>query len=558
VPVNTRVPLFTSVAILLAASGLTATSTMAETIQTDEYIYIGVEAEAFDTQDERWVVTDANTPAIEQDPDGNHSDTSSGGVYLELLPDIRVTHADPMSPPTAFWGQAGTGPELSYTVTFPEAGRYYVHGRAFSTGTEDNGLHIGLNNQWPVSGRKMQFCTAAKRAWTWRSSQRDAGGNGSCGVEKTIWLDIPSAGVHTINISAREDGFELDRFALIKDKSGNTRVCSPKNVNEVTCRNGSIESADEFVDLRLLSTVDTDQGSVGDVVNFTTTLENLDAFDTANDIEITISAGAGASFSTSHNECSTAGESLVCSVAKQAPTSPSENETFEYSMVVSEAGEYVVETVVTSTEVDEFPENNTVVQSLVFDAVDTSTDVNVVLTASSNQLTVGDSSDLTINITNTGDFDAADVTATLTIPSGISIASLPANCDSAATISCNFGSVTSSSSETSTITITADEQTIGNVLVSIAASNDQDAGNNSAGLSISVEAEMGGQTTGTTTGNTTANTSGGETGSPSPAPTGPVTQRGGAIELMMLALLLLVGSARLYGLHQRKLAVVRK
>jgi len=553
VPANLRIPLFTSAAILLACGGLTTTSAFAETIQTDEYIYIGVEAEAFDTQDDRWVVTDASTPAIEQDPDGNHSDTSSGGVYLELLPDIRVTHADPMSPPTAFWGAAGTGPELSYTVTFPEAGRYYVHGRAFSTGTEDNGLHVGLNNQWPVSGRKMQFCTAAKRAWTWRSSQRDAGGNGSCGIEKTIWLDIPTAGVHTVNISAREDGFELDRFALIKDKSGNTRICSPKNVNEVTCRNGSIESADEFIDLRLLSSVDTDQANVGDTVNFTTTLENLDAFDTATDIEITISAGVDATFSSSNSHCDAVADTLVCTVNQQAPTSPSENETFEYSLVVSEAGEYVVETVATATQVDEAPENNTVIQSLVFDAVDISTEVSASLTASNTQLVIGDTTDLTVEIDNSGDLEALDVTATIVLPVGMSLSTSPSNCNGSRIVSCNFGSIQSNSSEAKTLGLTADAIGAGIAQVSIAASNDISATNNDGSVGFNVEAEMGGQTGGNpdvTPGSVTGETTG--------TPDTEVTKRGGAIELALLLLMLVVGSTRLYGLHQRKLVVLRK
>ena len=403
-PANTYVPLLTSAAILLGSCGLMTQSAHAETIETDEYIYIGVEAEAFDTGEERWVVTDSATPAIAEDPDGNHSDTSSGGVYLELLPDIRVTHEDAFSPPTAFWGQAGQGPKASYTVTFPEAGRYYVHGRAYSTGTEDNGLHIGLNNDWPLSGRAMQFCTASAKAWTWRSSQRDAGGNGSCGIEKTIYLDIPTAGDHTITISAREDGFELDRFAMIKGKSGNTRICSPLNVNEVTCKNGSIESADGFVDLRLLSTPDTTQASVGDSVNFTATLENLDAFDTATDIEISVSAGAGATLSTADSKCSSTGSNLVCTVAQQAPTASNVNESFEFSMVVSEAGEYVVEASATATETDELPDNNTVSQSLVFDAADTSTELGVEISATATTLNVNDSTVLTVVVNNTGSF----------------------------------------------------------------------------------------------------------------------------------------------------------
>jgi len=197
---------------------------IAQTVQTNEYIYIGIEAEDHISKDDRWVLTDPSTPAILEDPDGNHSDGAGGSKYLELLPDVRVTHEDEFGPPTAYWGQPGQGPGAEYLVDIPEPGRYYVHVRAYSTGTEDNGMHVGLNGQWPESGQRMQFCSAAKRAWWWGSAQRDAGGNGSCGIEKSIWLDVPTAGVHTFEISAREDGFEIDRVALIKDLSNNTRV----------------------------------------------------------------------------------------------------------------------------------------------------------------------------------------------------------------------------------------------------------------------------------------------------------------------------------------------
>ena len=548
-PANTYVPLLTSATILLGSCGLMTQSAHAETIETDEYIYIGVEAEAFDTGEERWVVTDSATPAIAEDPDGNHSDTSSGGVYLELLPDIRVTHEDAFSPPTAFWGQAGQGPKASYTVTFPEAGRYYVHGRAYSTGTEDNGLHIGLNNDWPLSGRAMQFCTASAKAWTWRSSQRDAGGNGSCGIEKTIYLDIPTAGDHTITISAREDGFELDRFAMIKDKSGNTRICSPLNVNEVTCKNGSIESADGFVDLRLLSTPDTTQASVGDSVNFTATLENLDAFDTATDIEISVSAGAGATLSTADSKCSSTGSNLVCTVAQQAPTASNVNESFEFSMVVSEAGEYVVEASATATETDELPDNNTVSQSLVFDAADTSTELGVEISATATTLNVNDSTVLTVVVNNTGSFTATGANASIALPAGLSVISMPSGCGGLTTILCGLDEIDAQQSSSLVFGLTATAAGSGNAEASITAANDQGVANNSASVAVTVAEAMGGETGGTDTGGdgSTGDTTGKADGSDA-----------GAAELALLLLLLLAVSARLYWLHQRDLVVLRK
>ena len=77
-----------------------------------DYIAIVIEAEDHSTREDRWILTDATTPAQEQDPDGNHSDGAVGGVYLELLPDVRVTHDDPFGPPTAIWNVLCAHPRL--------------------------------------------------------------------------------------------------------------------------------------------------------------------------------------------------------------------------------------------------------------------------------------------------------------------------------------------------------------------------------------------------------------------------------------------------------------
>jgi len=330
-------PLLLSVAVLPQMA-------VAQTVQTNEYIYIGMEAEDHIQKNDRWVTTTPTTPAVEQDPDGNHSDQASGSTYLELLPDVRVTHEDPFGPPTAYWGRGGQGPDAHYQVNFPEPGRYYVHVRAYSTGTEDNGMHVGIDGTWPASGQRMQFCSASKRAWWWSSAQRDAGGNGSCGVEKTIWLDVDSAGMHTVSISAREDGFEIDRFALIKDLSDNTRICSPQNITDVNCRNGSIESADGFVDLRVRlaaevvgadpeveppNPVEVDEGSD---ITLTAKIENLDGFDTATDIVLTLSPVAGDWLTTAmDSRCSAVGDTFECNLNQLHPTAPNEYEPFVFT-----------------------------------------------------------------------------------------------------------------------------------------------------------------------------------------------------------------------------------
>ena len=216
----------TAIVCSLAGVCLSLSVAQADTRITDEYIAIDFDAESFSSSDERWVLTVPGTAQTADDPDPNHSDLAIGNAYLELLPDIRVTHADPTSPPVAFWSNPGIGPTLEYEVDFPEAGRYHVHVRALSTGTEDNGIYVGLNDEWPASGLRLQFCTAGQ-GWRYSSRQRDSGNNGPCGVEKTIWVTVENPGLNTVKFSAREDGFEIDHVMLIKDKSNNTRVLQP-------------------------------------------------------------------------------------------------------------------------------------------------------------------------------------------------------------------------------------------------------------------------------------------------------------------------------------------
>lgn len=184
---------------------------------------VAFEAEHFVTNDDQgtpraWYLTAAGmVPGVTPDPDEPHHDSASGGVYLEGLPDTRVTHDDPLRNGESFFNNGGEGPMLTYRVVFTTPGRYYVHARAYSTGTEDNGVHVGIDGAWPDSGRRIQWCSGKNR-WTWSSAQRDSGGS-ACGTEHTIWIEVPTAGEHEIHFSMREDGFELDKLILTTDDS---------------------------------------------------------------------------------------------------------------------------------------------------------------------------------------------------------------------------------------------------------------------------------------------------------------------------------------------------
>jgi hypothetical protein len=148
----------------------------------------------------------------------NHALSAGKNTYLECLPDTRVTHDDKLINGENFSNKAGEIAVLSYKVNFTTTGRFYVWVRAYSTGSEDNGIHVGIDNQWVESGKRMQWCEG-KNKWTWASKQRTE--KNHCGEPFKIYLDIEKTGEHLIQFSMREDGFEFDKFILTTDKNFN-------------------------------------------------------------------------------------------------------------------------------------------------------------------------------------------------------------------------------------------------------------------------------------------------------------------------------------------------
>lgn len=176
--------------------------------------YVVIEAESFHRQipsgHREWIRSGSTTPRFGSDPDSMEHHTANGGEFLELLPDTRITHDDELRHGINFSNEPGLA-VLEYRVRFKTTGRYYVWVRAFSTGTEDNGIHVGIDGTWPISGRRMQWCEG-KNQWTWESKQRTE--ENHCGEPMKIYLDITEPGIHTIQFSMREDGFAFDTFVL--------------------------------------------------------------------------------------------------------------------------------------------------------------------------------------------------------------------------------------------------------------------------------------------------------------------------------------------------------
>lgn len=178
---------------------------------------VSVEAEQFIKQEKdeirKWYVIDEVTVLLYKGVDSLQCATASENAFIAVLPDTRKTHDDKLIRDKNFSNEPGKMAIVSYPIQFTNPGKYYVWVKACSTGSEDNGIHVGLNGEWPESGQRMQWCEG-KNQWTWASKQRTD--TVHCGEEKLIFLDIPTPGIHTVSFSMREDGFRFDEFILCK------------------------------------------------------------------------------------------------------------------------------------------------------------------------------------------------------------------------------------------------------------------------------------------------------------------------------------------------------
>lgn len=197
-----------------------------EPLASDELVFeevdgvLAVEAEHFYKQNKdetrRWYIhSSKQLSEVTPDGDPGHVAGASGGAYLEVLPDTRRTHDDKLISGTNFSNSPGQLAVLYYKAYFNTPGRYYVWVRAYSTGSEDNGIHVGLDGEWPDHGQRMQWC-AGKKQWFWESKQRTQ--EVHCGVAHEIYIDVKEAGEHELMFSLREDGFEFDKFILTQDR----------------------------------------------------------------------------------------------------------------------------------------------------------------------------------------------------------------------------------------------------------------------------------------------------------------------------------------------------
>jgi hypothetical protein len=131
---------------------------------------------------------------------------ASGSSYMAALPDSGANHNT-----TAY---VTNGARLDYRVVFAAAGTNYVWLRGGDPRGDGNGdsVHAGINGVSPASATRIDGAPSFNIAtgWNWV---------GNIQGDTRAFINVPSAGEHTVNVWMREDGFLLDKIILTTDSA---------------------------------------------------------------------------------------------------------------------------------------------------------------------------------------------------------------------------------------------------------------------------------------------------------------------------------------------------
>ena len=126
----------------------------------------------------------------------------SGTGYIEASP------ADTNSTTTVTTNWETTSPQINYSITFSNAGTYYVWVRGFAGDATSAGVYVGLNGASLANARIdiQQF-----NAWAWANTAATS--------SSAVTLNIPSAGTYTLNLWMRDAWLDIDRILLTRNQN---------------------------------------------------------------------------------------------------------------------------------------------------------------------------------------------------------------------------------------------------------------------------------------------------------------------------------------------------
>lgn len=462
-----------------------------------DFIAVRIEAENYTSKSDRWVLTSPDyTPTLQPDPDPPHNSSASGNANLELLPDTRVTHDDTVvngGMDGNFWGGPGGGPRIDYNVNIPEAGRYLVYVKTFSTNTEDNGIHVGVNGNLPESGKRIQICS--KHNWQWTSAQRT--NENHCGVPKTIWLDFPAAGVNTVTFFAREDGFEIDQFLLLKETHDGTKDCNPTFHDKIRCVDlasgaslgDSAMPISQTVDGNTVTSppapqvadvdLDIDINAIGsthyvdDTIEYRVKVTNKSNQDQATGTVATLNLPTGLNYSSSA-DCSESSSVVTCSIGNIATN---DDQTVSFFATVTAEGNHRVDAQVTADQDDNISNNNTESETITASYSIPDYEAGIGMVQSTNATAVDGTNMYSVTVTNNGLLQISDASLQVTTGNG-----LTADCNP----SCAVPDLAPGATSVVNFNTTATQSGSYSVTAELMVAGDADNSNNTATLSETV------------------------------------------------------------------------
>ncbi|MEM1013537.1 MAG: hypothetical protein AAGI46_15110, partial [Planctomycetota bacterium] len=111
-----------------------------------------------------------------------------------------------------------TGPRLDYDINFQNSGTYYVWVRMTGDGGANDSIHVGLNGQASTLGG-FGLSSGDDNVFRWT--------NGTNSLSRRITVDVPSPGVHTLNVWMREDGVKVDDIRVARSINFDPNVANP-------------------------------------------------------------------------------------------------------------------------------------------------------------------------------------------------------------------------------------------------------------------------------------------------------------------------------------------
>jgi hypothetical protein len=102
---------------------------------------------------------------------------------------------------------ATDSPRLDYRINFVRTGTHYLWVRMFGVDGSGDSCHAGLDGEALSSLKKITSYTSGRYYW---ESRR---------VQSRAKFEVPTPGVHTLNIWMREDGTVVDCVVVTSSKS---------------------------------------------------------------------------------------------------------------------------------------------------------------------------------------------------------------------------------------------------------------------------------------------------------------------------------------------------